>query len=198
VASDQGDTALAAARYQEALTLYRAMGARDDIAWSLGSLAWLAYEQGDYTQAITLGEESLALFQELSNRNGTAATLCTLGHMARAQGDSAQATTRFAEGLILFARVLGIKSGAATCLVGLAGASGARGQAQRAARLFGAAEALREQIATPLSFVARLAYDGDVAIVRAQLDDATLATAWAEGRALSLEQAIAEALHDGD
>jgi hypothetical protein len=36
--------------------------------------------------------------------------------------------------------------------------------------------------------------DHDVAAVRAQLDDATFAAAWAEGQAMSLEQAVAYAL----
>jgi hypothetical protein len=40
----------------------------------------------------------------------------------------------------------------------------------------------------------RLAYDHTITTVRAQLDDVTFATAWAEGQAMTLEQAIAEAL----
>ncbi len=65
---------------------------------------------------------------------------------------------------------------------------------QRAARLFGAAEALREAIATPLSPVDRSAQEQAVANVRAHLDVATFAAAWAEGRAMTLEQATSYAL----
>jgi len=41
----------------------------------------------------------------------------------------------------------------------------------------------------------RTDYDRAVASVRAQLDEATFGAAWAEGQALTLEQAIAEALN---
>jgi hypothetical protein len=40
----------------------------------------------------------------------------------------------------------------------------------------------------------RIAHDQNVAIARTQLDEATFAAAWAEGRAMTLEQAVAYAL----
>jgi hypothetical protein len=39
--------------------------------------------------------------------------------------------------------------------------------------------------------------DRNVAAVRAQLDEATFAAAWAAGRAMTMEQAVAEALEEG-
>ena len=63
-----------------------------------------------------------------------------------------------------------------------------------AVRLFGAAEAVRESVGIPLPLIQRTAYERDLAAVRAQLDQVTWEAAWAAGRALSLEQAIAEAL----
>jgi hypothetical protein len=68
----------------------------------------------------------------------------------------------------------------------------------RAARLLGAAEALRTVIGVQRPPAARPAYTRDVASARALLDDATFAAAWAAGRALTLEQAIAEALGEDD
>jgi hypothetical protein len=76
----------------------------------------------------------------------------------------------------------------------MAGVDRGRRQPERAARLFGAAEALHEAIGKPLPPFLRADYDRDVAAVHAQLDDATFDAAWAAGQALSLEQAIAEAL----
>jgi DNA-binding NarL/FixJ family response regulator len=57
-----------------------------------------------------------------------------------------------------------------------------------------AAAPLREAIGVPIPPVSRAEYERDVAAVRAQLDEATFASAWAAGRALSLDQAVAEAL----
>jgi hypothetical protein len=62
----------------------------------------------------------------------------------------------------------------------------------------GAAEALRETIGLPLAPVDRAAYERNVAAVRAQFDAASFAAAWAEGRAMTLEQAIAYALSEDD
>jgi hypothetical protein len=67
-------------------------------------------------------------------------------------------------------------------------------QPERAARLLGAVDALREMIGYRLAAAERTDYDRDVAAIRAQLDAATFAAAWAAGQALTLEQAIAEAL----
>ena len=85
---------------------------------------------------------------------------------------------------------------APTALEGLAAAAEAHGQTERAARLFGAAEAWREVAGTPLSPVQRAGYEREVAAVRAQLDAARFAAAWAQGRAMSLEQAIAYAVSE--
>jgi hypothetical protein len=84
----------------------------------------------------------------------------------------------------------------AQCLEGLAGVAAAQVRPGRTARLCGAAEALREAIGTPIWPVDRPTYERDVATMRAQLDEATFVAAWAEGRAMPLEQAIAYALND--
>ena len=72
----------------------------------------------------------------------------------------------------------------------MAGLAGRSGQPERAARLFGAAELLYEASVTRLEYPDQVEYDRNVAAVRAQLDEATFAAAWAEGRAMTLEQAI--------
>ncbi len=81
----------------------------------------------------------------------------------------------------------------ADCLAGPAEVAGTQGQWHRAARLFGATEALCERLQVPAPVIYRRAYDQAISTVRAQLDEA-LAAAWAEGRALALEQAITYAL----
>ena len=66
-----------------------------------------------------------------------------------------------------------------------------QGQPARAARFLGATESLVVDGTAAWHF----AHEHFVATVRAQLDEATFAAAWAEGQALTLEQAIAEALN---
>ena len=62
----------------------------------------------------------------------------------------------------------------------------------QAARLWGAAEALREQMGMSLSHyeVAAFGYEQDLAAVRSALEEATFEAAWAEGRTMSFEQAV--------
>jgi hypothetical protein len=85
----------------------------------------------------------------------------------------------------------------AFALVGLAGSLAMLGQGERAARLYGAAEALQARTGATLpNQAARALHERQVAALRAQLDPATFAAAWAEGRAMTLDEAIAYALEE--
>jgi hypothetical protein len=75
---------------------------------------------------------------------------------------------------------------------GLARLASAKGQRDRAARLFGAAELLRETLGYHASDQAD--HDKYVASARAGVAETAFAAAWAEGRAMTLEQAIEYAL----
>jgi DNA-binding NarL/FixJ family response regulator len=68
-----------------------------------------------------------------------------------------------------------------------------QGQPVGAARLYGAASSLRTLLGAPLPPVERLSYQEYVAMLRAQLGEPAFGNAWAEGQALTLEEAIAEA-----
>ncbi len=76
----------------------------------------------------------------------------------------------------------------------LGGVAGAEGQTVRSARLFGAGEAVFAGLGTHIESTDRDLYDRDLAAARAQLDEQVWQHAWAEGQAMSLEQAISYAL----
>ena len=61
----------------------------------------------------------------------------------------------------------------------------------RAARLFGAAEGLRQAMGALLPPVHRAEHDRSVAAVRTALGEGAFAAAWAEGRAMSLDEVVA-------
>jgi hypothetical protein len=79
-------------------------------------------------------------------------------------------------------------------LEGLAAVALRRGWTQRAARIFRAAASLREVTPMPLAPIERPAHQSLEAALRDALGNAELERSWAEGQALTLEQAIAEAL----
>ena len=72
----------------------------------------------------------------------------------------------------------------------------AQNQPERGARLFAAAEALREamNVSMVTSPSYRADYERSLIALRAALDEKTLAAAWAEGRAMSMEEAVEYAL----
>lgn len=78
---------------------------------------------------------------------------------------------------------------------GLAGVAVRRGQPDHAARLFGAVEVLHEKTSVDVSWSAwRALNERDLAGVREKLDAEAFEVAWAEGRAMTLEEVVAEAL----
>jgi len=82
--------------------------------------------------------------------------------------------------LALF-RELGAQKDAVECLENLAAAGGAQGQATRAARLYGAAEALREVFEFPRPPLFRIDYERSVAALHRQLAEPMFTTTWYGG-----------------
>jgi DNA-binding CsgD family transcriptional regulator len=76
------------------------------------------------------------------------------------------------------------------CLEAMAAVSAARGQARRAARLWGAAELLREDIGAPLPSKERAILEPHLASARSWLKQEAWETALTEGRAMSFEEAV--------
>src|SRR5262249_31901918 len=115
------------------------------------------------------------------------------GNVATVQGDYASAHTLYEESLGLF-RELGDKGGIANALQAFAALSAAQGQEKRVATVWGAVERLREEIGAPLPPNEREDYDRQVSSARLALGEEAFAAAWAEGRTMTLEQAIELAL----
>ena len=191
-ARNRGELDQAEAYYEEALVYHRRRGDRQALAVVLNNLATVAGSRGRLKRAAALQEESLALRRELGDPRGTALALKNLADIATLQGDPGQAATRLAEAVELYGRV-GSKDGVAVCLEGFARVAVARRPA-RAARLLGAAEALREALGAPLAPADRADRDACVATARLALGVGTLATLGEAGRAMTLEQAVAYAL----
>ena len=80
------------------------------------------------------------------------------------------------------------------CLEGLGCVASARGNYVRAARLFGAAELLRESLRSRRDRDYQREIAQHMNSAQTALGDIAFASAWAEGRAMTLEQAIEYAL----
>jgi hypothetical protein len=123
-----------------------------------------------------------------------AALLHNLGHIALFYGNSEEAATSFEKSLMLF-KELGHSGSGLDCLDGVAGVAGAEGRQERAARLFGATEELRDRIGARISQANRVDRTRNQNVARAQIDEEVWSAAWAQGQAMTLEQAITYALN---
>jgi predicted ATPase/transcriptional regulator with XRE-family HTH domain len=179
----------------ESLALRQELGDPWSIAQTLGNFASLAMQQGDYVNAKKYSEESLALFQRTGDPRGIARQLMELGDFARREGDFVRATTLLTQALSQLWQIRDQWS-LTFVLDNLASLANAQGNPERSARLFGAAEYLREAIGMPLQALDRAEYEQNVGSVRKNLDEMTFAKAWAEGRIMTLEQVFAYALEN--
>ena len=185
-----GDARDVHALLEESLALYRELGDKEGIADSYALSGQLALSRGDVARARSLLQESVALSREMGLRWHAARSLLALARVEAAQGDSTTARALYEESLTL-CREVGYTLGIALALEGLAGVVAAQGEPAWAARLWGAAEALREARGIPLPPVYRAGYEHWVAAARARLGELAFAAAWSEGRTMSFEQALA-------
>ena len=186
----QGDLARAHARLEESLAVSREVGYRRNIGLSIFHLGAVALLQGDVALARSLLEESLVLFKEMGERGRIAEVFLGLGSISFSQGDYAVARTLMEESLEI-CRELDLKWDIAACLEGLAAVVAAQGEPVRAAWFMSAAQALREAIGMPLPSLLHAMHEFTIASVHAQLGEQAFAVAWAEGRSMTLEQALA-------
>jgi predicted ATPase/transcriptional regulator with XRE-family HTH domain len=164
--------------------------------WTLNHLGHVAQLRGDYTRAAELHHQSLALFRTLGTYHfGLPWAYHSLSEVALGQGRPDEAERRLAQSLKV-SRVLNDQASIAWCLAGLGTAAALDEEPERAARLWSAAERLRQLIGCRPAPAARAIYERALAVVREQLGEEAFAAAWAGGAMLTVEQALAEALDD--
>ncbi|HEV2127932.1 MAG TPA: tetratricopeptide repeat protein [Thermomicrobiales bacterium] len=193
VAEHEGELERAVELNQESLALYRELDSTPGIATLLDALGNIAVDQGDHDCATAYFDEALTLYRDLEDAGGIARVLSNIGALAFVRGDMDSAERASREGLVLHSK-LGYKEGAAYALENLGRVAAAGRDAEQAARLWGAAEALREEAGTPLPPSAHESLRRDVAAVRQQLHSGVFRAAWEAGRSLSLEKVVTDTL----
>ena len=187
----QGDLARAAALYASALDHARRSGNRFFIGNALRYWGDVALTQGDYDHAATLFAESLEVRRELGNKNDMAVDLCSLGTIALRRQNCRRAETFYAQALAL-RREMGNTRGILECLRAFGQVAATEQHYEHAARLLGAVTPLWEMMEER----DRHLLEDEVNAGRVYLGDAAFETAWAEGCAMSLEQAAEYALEN--
>jgi predicted ATPase/DNA-binding SARP family transcriptional activator/DNA-binding NarL/FixJ family response regulator len=189
---------------EEGMVVGREVGDPELLAAFLTQLCDTFLLQGDLERATVVGEKAVAICREQNHRILLSDALCNLGWATLLRGDPGRATTLYAESLEL-KRGLGDKPllvkltvALPETLDGLACVATARGETERAVRLFGATRALHEQVRDHLTLAREYAAIREpyLAATRSQLSEEAWETAFAEGRAMGFEEAMEYALSD--
>ncbi|MDQ3780008.1 MAG: tetratricopeptide repeat protein [Chloroflexota bacterium] len=193
VAARDGDLGRAIAAYEEALPAARGAGDQWQVCVVLGNLGEAYADHGDLVRAEVIQEEALALSRQLGDTYGVAMSLFGLGNIANAREQAIAALGRYQE-LIPFARQLGERSLLTRALDRVGLALHQLGVNRPAARLFGASAAMREATGDILYASEAADYSQIWQLVRSALGETLYEAAWASGRSLPLDQALAEAV----
>jgi len=186
----QGEHIRAHMLLEEAVTLCREAGNKLGLAHALSLLGQQALEQGDMVGAQALLTECHLLNQEVGNQRNVARSLFLLASVVALQGDAERAYAHFRESLAI-ATTLRHWELMASCLDGLAIVVTAQEKPAWAARLWGAAETLRQGHLISAPPMMRPFVERAQAAASTQLGEETFDAALAEGRMMTLEQVLA-------
>jgi predicted ATPase/class 3 adenylate cyclase len=176
---------------QDAIELYQELGDEEGTAKTKGDMGLFLLMKGDHRAALPLLEESLARTRERGDLFRLADDLLRVAEVHRILGNHEDARRGHLEALGIMERA-NATGGIAAVLQIMASVDSDQGDHQRAMRLFGAGEAIAASIrggdmSTPFQF-------GDpVGDTRKAIGDEATDGALAEGRAMTLEEAVADA-----
>ena len=185
----------ALALFEECLSLSRQLGDKAGAARMVQALGMVAVVRHEHEEAMRLYEEC----QDLCGESGDElAMILSLGQGAfafllRSEYDQVAALCRAG---VERAHQIGSLDGLAFIIHAWAALEGERGRPARAARLWGAGQALLDSIGITLQPVERHHYGPYISAARAQLDEATWNKAWGEGHAMTTGEAVEYALSD--
>ena len=195
LASIRGDHRGAIGLIEEGLALARNLDDQYGIAHLMLNLGDAARFQGDNEQASQLYEETLTLSRKMDANNFIAYALYGKAEIARSKNDYVQARSLHAAALAIRQRISHI-FGITYSLNALAELAVLQGKAKQAVRLFSAIEGSYKRWAPGHPPVERAKHEHAIAATRAQFDEATFNSLWAEGQTITIEQAITLAMEE--
>ncbi len=193
IAYFENDPVTARSYGEESLALAEAVGDGWLIAWALHLLGLAAYIAADYPTAWAYYARSLAIRRQLGYEEGIAILLQLMAFVALREGELGRACALLEEALAFIPWVLGPWS-QAMVLASFTYIAAVSGQPARAARLGAAAAAVVETYHTPMIPLADPFLADGLSLARQVLSEAAFAAAVHQGRAMSPESAVAEAL----
>ena len=199
-ASEEGDLARAHQIFEESVGAFRELGDEYYTLWATRMLAWMCYKLGDRERALALHEDVVRQARTLGNEPMLATSLGSLADDAIRRGRVQDGLPMLKESTRIY-RELGdlFETAINLCRFGRALALEAR--AGTAVRLLACSEVLLEEFGDRSEADDAWVVETNeetLTIIRKQLDEAAVAEAWEQGRALTLDEAVALALDSLD
>lgn len=179
----------------ETLPVFRAQGNSWQVATNLNNMGIVAVYLADYNEARERYRESLRLYEALGDQHGAAIVMANLGEIALLEREYAQAELFYRASLAARA-ALNNPPGVASMLDVLAHIAASTGRLSCAARLAGAAAALRGRIGAQKTGDEEQVGARTDALIREGLPAHTAAANRKAGASLTMEEAVAEALSE--
>jgi tetratricopeptide (TPR) repeat protein len=156
---------------------------------------FLASYSDRYEEARRLFERAMDAYRSVGAHLNVLMSKSNLAHLERQFGHHQQALEWYRESILGFREIgqLGAVAHQLECFGFLAMAGD---QNERALKLFAAADALREQVASPMSSDEQIYFDEQLKVVQQKLDAQQFDRIWTTGRALTMEEALELALEE--
>jgi predicted ATPase/DNA-binding XRE family transcriptional regulator len=191
----QADYVQARSLHLESLVLFKELGDDEGVAYELVNLGDVDRFQGKLSSAISFYEESSGIYRKLKDQWGLAYVIMGMADVAFEREDFSTATFLYRDCLLMFQKGADY-GGLPFALESVAGLAYIKKQPEKAARILGAADALRKSTNLPLPLPYSSAYQKKLSIVQQQLDPSTFDLAWAEGHAMTIDHVITLALDE--
>jgi len=185
-ALEQGDSARAEQLFAESVELYGELGDARGQAWAMANRGRAAHAQGDTARGLALLERGVALFDALGDQRGYAWALFYTARAVGARQIDTSVAARLAESLGIF-HALGDARYSADCLADLARVCAGLALPRIAVLLFALADTLRPGGSSGAPGGEETA----LVALRSALGERAFLSAWREGRALTVAQAVA-------
>ena len=149
--------------------------------------------QRDVNRAIEILESHLSFVEALGDISTSAWFQYALGSFNLMRGEFEKARVLIKNALLIF-RQINYVYFVGNCLVAFASLANGLGNPVRAARLFGARDSINESIGAADNQQIQRTFGPILERTKAMLNEATFQSAWAEGKGMSMDQAIEYAL----
>jgi predicted ATPase/class 3 adenylate cyclase len=189
------DFAMASITREKAENMMKEYGSRWSYGIAMYSSGSFYVIQKQFDKAREKFKIAMQTMQETGSKRNVVMIKSDLAHVLRYEGNYSQAISAYQETIKEWERI-GHRAAVAHQLECLAFIAKAIEQPDKAARLLGAAEALRQKIEIDMTPPEREEYEKEIAELKANIEKEEFASLWAEGRSMTMDEAIELALNE--